>query len=180
MQITLRPSPAAIAIAFALLAAAHPVCAQAQTAATATMKSRDGKELGQVRLVETHGGLLINLKLKGVPPGPHGFHAYEIGKCEGDFSSAGAIYNPLGAKHGFLNDEGPMAGDLPNLLVPANGEIEVELVSSFLTLTKHGDEALLDADGAALIIRERADDHRTEPEGDSGARIACGVIVLAK
>lgn len=154
--------------------------AAAETTATAAMKSRDGKDLGQIKMVETTAGLLLSVKLKGLPPGPHGFHAYEVGKCEGDFSSAGAIYNPLGAKHGLLAEDGPMAGDLPNLIVPANGEIEVELLSPFLALSKHGDEALVDADGAALIIRERADDYRTDPDGDSGGRIACGVIATVK
>lgn len=154
--------------------------ARAQSTAVADIKSRDGKDLGSVRMVETHAGLLMSLKLKGLSPGAHGFHAYEVGKCEGDFSSAGAIYNPLGAKHGFLNDEGPMAGDLPNLIVPASGEVELELLSPFLTLTKQADESLLDADGAALIVREKADDHRTDPDGETGARIACGVIVTVK
>jgi Cu-Zn family superoxide dismutase len=160
------------------LAVAFPVAAE--TSATAAMKTRDGKDLGQVKMIETMAGLLISVKLKGLPPGPHGFHAYEIGKCEGDFASAGAIYNPLGAKHGFFSEEGPMAGDLPNLIVPANGELEVDLLSPFLTLSKQGDESLLDADGAALIIRERADDYRSDPEGDSGGRIACGVIITVK
>ena len=160
------------------LAMSAPVAAQAT--ATAQVKSREGKDLGLIKLTETAAGLLLSVKLKGLPPGPHGFHAYEVGKCEGDFSSAGAIYNPLGAKHGLLAEDGPMAGDLPNLIVPANGEIEVELLSPFLALTKQGDEALLDGDGATLVIRERADDYRTDPEGDSGGRIACGVIATVK
>lgn len=164
----------------ALLCLATALPTAAETVATAAMKSRDGKELGQIRMTDTTAGLLLSIKLKGLPPGPHGFHAYEVGKCEGDFSSAGAIYNPLGAKHGFLSEDGPMAGDLPNLIVPANGEVEVELLSPFLALAKHGDEALLDADGAALVIRERADDYRTDPEGDSGSRIACGIITTVK
>ncbi len=168
-----------IAVA-AMLALAPLAAATAETSAVAQMKSRDGKDLGQINLTETHAGLLLSVKLKGLPPGPHGFHAYEVGKCEGDLSSAGAIYNPLGAKHGLLSEDGPMAGDLPNLIIPANGEIEVELLSPFLALSKQGDEALLDVDGAALVIRERADDYRTDPEGDSGGRIACGVIVPLK
>ena len=80
--------------------------------ATADIKGADGKDLGSVKIVETTAGVLIRAKLKGLPPGPHALHVHETGKCEGDFKSANAIYNPLGAKHGFLNDEGPMVGDL--------------------------------------------------------------------
>ena len=169
-----------MALSIAWLAVTLATPAQAQTSASADIKSREGKDLGKIRLTETTAGLLIAVKLKGLPAGSHGFHAYEVGKCDGDFTSAGAIYNPLGARHGFLVEEGPMAGDLPNLIVPANGEIEVELLSPFLTLSKQADESLLDADGAALLIREKPDDYRTDPEGETGARIACGVIVANK
>ncbi len=154
--------------------------AASPNSATAELKGRDGRPLGTARFVETMAGLLITLKLKSLPPGPHGLHVTEIGRCEGDFESAGAIYNPLGAKHGFLNEEGPMAGDLPNLIVAASGDVEVELLSPFLMFSKQGDDALLDADGAAIIVREKADDHRTDPDGESGARIACGVIAATK
>lgn len=171
--------PVAMALA-GLMAVSTGSAAEAQTAATAEVKGRDGRVLGSVRMIESMAGLLLTVKLKGLPPGPHGFHVTEAGKCEGDFESAGAIYNPLGAKHGFLNEEGPMAGDLPNLIVAANGEVEVELLSPFLSLSKQGDEALLDADGAAVVVREKADDHRTDPDGDSGARIACGVLKSAR
>ena len=152
----------------------------AQTTATASMKARDGKDLGLVKIVETTAGLLLTVKLRGLPPGAHGFHVYEAGKCEGDFTTAGTIYNPLGARHGFLSEEGPMAGDLPNLIVPANGEVDLELLSPFLSLSKQTDESLLDGDGAAIVIRERADDYRSDPEGETGSRIACGVIAASK
>jgi Cu-Zn family superoxide dismutase len=144
------------------------------------MKGRDGRDHGQIKLIETTSGVLLRLHLKGLPPGAHGFHIHETGKCEGDFSSAGGIYNPHGAKHGFLNDEGSMVGDLPNLFATAAGEVETELLSPFVTLSRDQQETLFDADGSAFIIHERADDHRTEPEGNAGARIACGVITARK
>jgi superoxide dismutase, Cu-Zn family len=144
--------------------------------AHAEIKTRDGRELGKIRIVETTAGVLIRLKLKGLPPGAHGFHITDKGKCEGDFESAGNIYNPLGAKHGYLNAEGPMAGDLPNLIVPANGEIEIDLASAFVTLNKESEDSLLDNDGAALVILEKPDDYKTDPGGNAGVRIACGVI----
>jgi superoxide dismutase, Cu-Zn family len=142
----------------------------------AEIKSRDGKDLGKIRIIETTAGVLIRVKLKGLPPGAHGFHVTGIGKCEGDFESAGPIYNPLGAKHGFLNAEGPMAGDLPNLVVSASGDVEMDLVSAFVTLNKESEDSLLDNDGAALVIYEKPDDYKSEPIGNAGARIACGVI----
>jgi len=109
---------------------------------TVVIKGRDGKDLGTARLVETLAGVIISVKLKGLAPGPHGFHLHETGKCEGDFTSAGGIYNPLGAKHGFLNEEGPMAGDLTNLVAGADVTDESERLSPFVTLNKAAEESL--------------------------------------
>jgi superoxide dismutase, Cu-Zn family len=148
--------------------------------AAAELKGVDGRDIGSVRMVETTAGVLIKVKLKGLQPGPHGFHIHEVGKCEGDFSSAGAIYNPLGAHHGYLNDEGPMGGDLPNLFVGANGEVEVDLVSPFVSLNKTAEESIFDADGTAFVLFDRPDDYITEPDGGAAGRVACGVITLAK
>jgi superoxide dismutase, Cu-Zn family len=144
------------------------------------MRSRDGRDLGRIKLLETTSGVLLRIKLKGLTAGVHGFHIHEVGKCEGDFESAGGILNPLGAKHGYLNDEGPMVGDLPNLIVPASGEIEVEFVSPFATLSKDAEETLIDGNGASLVIFEKPDDYTTDPLGNSGSRIACGVIIAVK
>jgi superoxide dismutase, Cu-Zn family len=148
--------------------------------AQAEMKSRDGRDLGRVKLTETTSGVLLRVRLTGLPAGKHGFHIHEHGKCEGDFASAGAIFNPLGAKHGYLNDEGPMVGDLPNLIVPANGEIEIDFVSPFATLSKDAEDTLIDSNGASLVIFEKADDYTADPEGNAGMRIACGVIIATK
>lgn len=140
------------------------------------MKGVDGKDLGNVTIVETMSGVLLKVNLKGLPPGAHGFHFHATGTCEGDFSSAGGIYNPFGAQHGFLNVEGPMPGDLPNLVVSPAGEALAEIVNSGVTLNKSAEETLLDADGASLVIFEGPDDHLTGPEGNAGTRLACGVI----
>lgn len=148
--------------------------------ATAEMRGRDGRELGRIKLLETAVGLLLQLRLKGLPPGPHGFHIHEVGKCEGDFESAGGIHNPLNAKHGFLNEEGAMAGDLPNIHASATGDVETETLAPFVTIVKDSEDTLLDPDGSALVIHERADDYQTDPHGNAGARIACGVIVRTK
>ena len=148
--------------------------------ASGEIKDKEGKSLGNAEIVATSAGALIKLKLTGLPPGPHAIHLHETGTCEGDLASAGAIYNPLGAAHGLLSEEGPMAGDLTNIYVAASGEVEVELLSPFINLSKDAEESIFDADGTALVIFEKADDHQTDPEGNAGARIACGAIKLAK
>lgn len=148
--------------------------------AYADMKLRDGREAGRIDIVETVAGVMLKVKLKGLPAGRLGFHVHEFGKCQGDFRSAGGIFNPFGAKHGFLNDEGPMVGDLPNIVVPSSGEVEVELISPFLNLSPDSEDSILDKDGSALVIFERADDHRSQPTGDTGEAIACGVIAAGK
>lgn len=162
---------AACLLAAGLLAA--PAFATGERA-NVEMKDASGKSLGNIVVTETTGGALIQLKLSGLTPGAHGFHIHETGACEGDFSSAGGILNPLGAKHGFTNEEGPMAGDLPNLIVPANGEIEVELITTLVSLS--GDDGIFDTDGAAFVIFEKGDNYASDPEGDAGNRIACGVF----
>lgn len=148
--------------------------------AHAELKGLDGREVGTIKMIETTAGVLLRIKLKGLTPGAHGFHVHETGKCEGDFKSAGAIYNPLGAKHGYLNDEGPMVGDLPNLFVAASGELEVEFLSPFVTLSREAEESIFDANGTAFVIFEKADDYLSEGEGNAGERIACGVITPIK
>lgn len=147
---------------------------------SAEIKDRSGASLGNVAIVETTAGVLLKVRLKGLPPGPHAFHVHDAKKCEGDFAAAGGIYNPLGAKHGFLNEEGPMAGDLPNLIANAAGEVDVELLSPFVTLNKDAEETIFDADGASFVVFEKADDYVSEPDGNAGARIACGVVQRPK
>lgn len=171
---------ATVCLVFVTLAfIAGPASAIGQKA-YAELKGRDGRDIGRAEIIETAAGVLMRFKLKGLNSGAHAMHVRETGKCQGDFASAGGIYNPLGAKHGYLNSEGPMVGDLPNLIVPANGEVEVELLSPFLTLSKDSEDTIFDADGSALVISENADDYRTQPDGNSGSRIACGVIVPGK
>ena len=148
--------------------------------AFADIKLKDGREAGRIEIIETVAGVLLKIKLKGLPAGRLGFHVHEVGKCQPDFKAAGAIFNPLGAKHGYLHDEGPMVGDLPNLVVQPSGDVEVELVSPFLNLSKESEDSIFDHDGSSFLIFERADDHRTQPTGNSGEPIACGVIVAGK
>jgi Cu-Zn family superoxide dismutase len=111
-----------------------------------------------------------------LPPGTHGLHFHEVGMCQPpDFASAGGHFNPTGKKHGRLNPGGPHAGDLPNLVVAPSGEAGIDIVTKAVTLAP-GPTSLLGGKGTALVVHERADDEKTDPSGDSGARIACGVI----
>ncbi len=163
------------AAALVAVAAVVPALATGETA-SAALKLADGKDAGTIKLTETPAGVLLKFDLKGLKPGPHGLHVHEVGKCEGDFSTAGGIYNPLGAKHGFLYAEGPMAGDLPNVVAAADGTAAAEVLNTFLNLSKDTDESLFDADGSALVLYDKADDYQTDPEGGAEPRIACGIL----
>ncbi|HEX9325127.1 MAG TPA: superoxide dismutase family protein [Reyranella sp.] len=155
------------------LALASP--ALAVDTASAVLKDASGKEVGKATLTVTPSGVLVRLDLTAVPPGDHAFHIHAVGKCEPpDFKSAGPHFNPDETKHGLMNPEGPHAGDMPNLHVPAEGKLQVEILDPAVTLS--AEAALLDADGAALVIHAAADDYKTDPAGNAGDRIACGVI----
>lgn len=158
-----------------LVSAASPAAAVGE-GATAIIKLADGTEAGTVTFTEATSGVLIKFDLKGLKPGAHAVHVHDAEKCEGDFSSAGGIYNPLGAKHGFLHDEGPMAGDLPNIHADAAGTVLSEVLSPFLTLSKEAEETLFDADGSSIVVFEKPDDYESDPDGGGGARIGCGKI----
>ena len=166
---------AAAAAAILLFAASHRADAMGETA-VAEIKLADGQSAGTITLTEIAAGVLLKVELKGLTPGAHGLHLHETGTCEGDFSSAGAIYNPLGARHGFLNEEGPMAGDLPNVIAGADGAASAEILSPYLHLNKDTEDTLFDADGSSLVLFEKADDYQTDPEGEAGSRIGCGVL----
>lgn len=143
--------------------------------ASAVLKDPEGKEIGKATLVTTPGGTLITLELTAAPPGTHGFHIHTTGKCEPPkFESAGGHFNPDESKHGFFNEEGPHAGDMPNIHVPESGKLTVEVFNGLVTVG--GENALLDEDGAALMLHEGADDYKSDPAGHAGGRIACGVV----
>lgn len=150
--------------------------AQAAAEAVVRMKRADGQDAGTITLTEATAGVLFKYELSGLPPGPHALHVRDSGTCEGDFTSAGSIYNPLGAQHGFLNEEGPMAGDLPNVHAGKDGIAIGEFLSPFLTLSKETEETLFDADGAALVILEKPDDYLSDIDAEAPVRIACGTV----
>jgi superoxide dismutase, Cu-Zn family len=161
--------------AAALLAAAVSMPANSSEMANTQLKDASGKAIGDVDLLQTPAGVLIKLQIKGLAPGEHAFHVHAVGKCEAPFDSAGPHFNPTNHKHGIMSGEGH-AGDMPNLHVPQSGELSVEVVNPAISLEQGKPNSVFDNDGSALVIHAKADDYRTDPAGNSGDRIACGVI----
>lgn len=148
----------------------------AAATARTTMKDAQGRTLGEVTLREGSAGVLIKADLQNVPPGTHAFHVHTVGKCDPpDFMTAGGHFNPTMMKHGLLATGGPHAGDMPNVTVGADGKLSVEVLDTSVTLGT-GAKSLLDADGSALVLHAMGDDYATDPAGNAGGRIACGVI----
>ncbi len=161
----------------AALLAGSAAAAAAATAASAQLKDKDGKAVGTVALRQTASqGVWMNLIIDKLPAGPHAFHVHETGKCEGDFKSAGGHFNPGGMKHGVLVEGGPHAGDLPNIHVPEDGRLTVEFFAPHISLEKGAKNSVFDEDGSALVVHETIDDYKSQPAGDAGGRIACGII----
>lgn len=168
----------------ALLAtvAAQPLAAQrtddaAQTA-RAQLVDAEGNVVAVATLRETAGhGVLIQLDAERLPAGEHAFHIHQTGRCDAPtFESAGGHYAPRGRQHGFLVPAGPHAGDLPNLHVPQDGRLVIEVLARDVTLRPGAPNTLFDEDGSALVVHAGADDYRSQPSGDAGGRVACGVI----
>ncbi|HAQ35164.1 MAG: hypothetical protein CMF74_00510 [Maricaulis sp.] len=149
---------------------------QEPATAHARLQLADGTPAGEVMLTETPSGVLIEAHLTGLPQGTHGFHIHQTGACEPDFDAAGGhLADPDGQAHGFLVPGGPHLGDLENIHVPETGELTVETFNTRVSLDENG--ALMDGDGAAILVHSGPDDYRSQPSGDAGDRIACGVIV---
>jgi Cu-Zn family superoxide dismutase len=177
---------AAIGILGAALALTAAFAAQSlargASQASASIVNVSGETIGWARLVEDGSGRIhVNVHVSGLTPGLHGIHIHGIGTCGPTFAAAGGHYNPLARQHGLLNEAGAHAGDLPNLIVNGAGVAHLDATTEGVTLT-NGPTTLFDttagAVGSSFIIHANEDDQVTDAtNGNSGARIACGVIV---
>jgi superoxide dismutase, Cu-Zn family len=148
--------------------------------ANAVMYNASGAPIGTAQIWQDKNGVVhVDIASISLPAGTHGIHFHAIGACDGTtstpFSTAGGHYNPMGKEHGLNNPNGPHAGDNPNIVIPAAGVGEVAFSTNRVSLTP-GTTTLFDADGSSLVIHANADDQVTNPAGNSGARIACGVV----
>ncbi len=143
--------------------------------ARATIVNAAGSTIGWASLVEDSAGRVhVNVHARGLTPGLHGIHLHAAGVCEGPgFTTALGHINPSGALHGLSNSGGPHAGDLPNLRVNAEGVGRLQVITDRVSI---GAASLLDGNGSALVIHAAWDDQVSQPIGNSGARVACGVI----
>ena len=170
--------PVVAVLAIGCAAASH--ARNSVAAATAIMYNTAGAPIGTAQLTQdANGSVYVDIASISLPAGSHGIHFHAVGKCEGSanpaFSTAGGHYNPMGKQHGLQNPNGPHAGDNPNFTVPASGVAEISFSTDRVSLTP-GTTTLFDADGSSLLIHAGPDDQMSDPAGNSGGRIACGVV----
>lgn len=173
---------AAFGLTFAQPSSATPSSSSAQLGASAELTDTEGNVIGDVNFTEPTAAdeqfITIQLGLipdAGLEPGEYGFHVHQVGKCAPTFDAAGDHFNPEDAQHGLLDPDGPHAGDLPNVVVAEDGTTTYVVNTRLMTLGE-GARSIFDDDGSAVMLHAQADDYLTDPSGESGDRIACGVI----
>ena len=149
----------------------------AQGMAHVELKDADGKSVGTAMIMEAKGGgVTIAIDFKGLPPGEHALHFHQTAKCEAPFATAGGHFNPDMKKHGTENPEGPHAGDMANFTVAASGAAKATITNTKVTMGMAANSIYANG-GTALMIHAAADDMKSDPAGNAGARIACGLVV---
>lgn len=144
-------------------------------AARADLRDVDGRSVGTATFTQGAYGVVVSAQLTGLPAGTHAMHIHEVGRCEPPFTSAGGHYNPAFRQHGVKNRGGFHSGDLPNFTAPASGTVRVDAITQAVSLG--GPNTLFTSQGTSIMIHSDPDDYASDPGGNAGVRIACGVIV---
>jgi Cu-Zn family superoxide dismutase len=167
-----------LAAGLSLVLSAPALAAASKAHALAHIKTLDGNAIGTVDFAQTNHGVLLTFDLHGLPPGAHGVHIHTSGNCDAKtkFTSAGPHFSPEPKNHGFMTKGGSHPGDLPNQFAAADGSIHASTISNMFALG-NGKKSLFDRDGASIILTAKGDDYASQPAGNSGDRIACGVII---
>jgi Cu-Zn family superoxide dismutase len=165
-----------LATAVALIAIA-PCHAQGTQSATASFVNGQGQEIGTAKLLQSSDGVLIEAEIRGLPPGEHAFHIHQKGACDPatNFNSAGGHFAVAGEKHGYLAEDGPHAGDMPNQFAGQDGVLRLHVFNPNVTLG-NGEGSLFGPDGTSIVIHAKPDDYQSQPAGNAGDRVACAVI----
>lgn len=167
---------AIMAAALAAGLAATPLLAQqVNPQARADLVAPDGTSIGTATLAQgANGVVVISVQARGLPEGMHGFHIHQTGQCEPDFQAAGDHYNPDDKQHGYMNEAGFHAGDLPNIQFDAQNNARADMFTTQVSLAADAPNTVFDTDGSAFIIHENPDSYQAE--AGAGGRLACGVI----
>lgn len=145
--------------------------------AQAALADTKGGPIGLVTLTEVRQGVRVDLRMSGLTPGKHGVHFHAVGKCDPpDFTTAGGHFNPDGHQHGVLNPNGPHAGDLPNIVIGADGHGTLVAITPGVNLEPGSASSLLSGGGVSIVVHQDPDDEKTDPSGNSGTRVACGIV----
>ncbi|PKL94498.1 MAG: superoxide dismutase [Gammaproteobacteria bacterium HGW-Gammaproteobacteria-8] len=166
-------------MSIAVLLTAAAGLAEAASGAGGQFIDNQGQPIGSVSMIQGPHGVLVNIELNGLAPGAKAIHIHQTGSCDDHahgFKASGSHVNPEQRQHGLLNPDGPGAGDFPNFHVHADGYAWAEFFNARISLDGSTGVDLLDDNGSAIVIHENVDDHRTQPIGGAGARIACAVI----
>ncbi len=169
--------------ALAALTLATPAFAAKHEKVTIPLKTSGDQDAGTASFEEeSNGKLKVTLSLKNITPGPHGVHIHKVPACDvPDFKTAGGHFNPTEKMHGFENPMGHHAGDMPKNLTPdENHEVHTSFSIDYLSLGTGMPNDILANGGTSIILHAGADDMKTDPSGNSGARIACGIITDVK